>query len=169
MYVYYFGLPILTLAAVIDAGVMVQLRYLNGQPSLLLILVISWGLLNELRDALPWAVMGGAIADLLSVAPTGSTSLGLVLALILIYGVFGKISRRNLIIPPIAVGVGTVITQLVVMLILILSGWGVPVTDAILRWILPSMLFNFVGVLFVFRLMGWIVEFFRPPPSVLQT
>ncbi|HLA45125.1 MAG TPA: rod shape-determining protein MreD, partial [Aggregatilineales bacterium] len=82
MYIYYIGFPLLLLAAIIDASVLVQIRYLNGQPALLLMLVISWALLNDLPESLPWAVMGGIFADLLSVSLLGTSSLALVMAVV---------------------------------------------------------------------------------------
>jgi len=163
MYVYYIGLPLLLLAAVIDASVLVQVRYLNGQPSLLLLLIVSWGLLNELPDSLPWAVMGGIFADLLSVAPLGASSLGFVLALAAVNSLFGRITRRNLGVPLVAVVVATVVYQAVVLVLLLFSGWSASPLGALLRWVLPTVVFNFLGILVVFRSLALVVEFFRPP------
>jgi rod shape-determining protein MreD len=165
MHVYYIGFPVLLLAAVIDASVLVHLRYLNGQPSLLLMLVVSWALLNDVSDALPWAVMGGVLADLLSVTPTGTTSLAFSLVVLAVTSSFGRVSRRNVVFPPLAISMGTVIYQVVLIAVLILAGWEVPPGGAALRWLLPSLAYNFLGILVVFRIMGALVEFFRPPAT----
>jgi rod shape-determining protein MreD len=165
MHVYYIGFPVLLLAAVIDASVLVQLRYLNGQPSLLLMLVVSWALLNDISDALPWAVMGGVLADLLSVTPTGTTSLALSLVVLAVTSIFGRVSRRNVVLPPLAVSMGTVIYVVVLVAVLVVAGWSIPPGGAALRWLLPSLAFNFIGILIIFRIMGALVEFFRPPAA----
>jgi len=165
MYVYYIGFPVLMLAAVIDASVLVQLRYLNGQPSLLLMLVVSWALLNDISDSLPWAVMGGVMADLLSVTPTGTSSLAFSLVVLAVVSTFGRVSRRNLVLPSLAVSMGTVIYSVVLAIVLLVAGWSVPPGGAALRWMLPSLAFNFIGILVVFRIMGALVEFFRPPTA----
>lgn len=163
MIVYGLGLPILMLAAVIDASVMVQLRYMNGQPSLLLLIVTSWALLNELPDALPWALMGGIFADLLSVTPLGASSLALAVGVILVAVFLGRATRKNWVLPPIAVALTTVMYQGIIVVVLILFGWSVPLFGAGLRWVLPTLVFNLIGILVVFRVMGVVVEFFRPP------
>jgi len=165
MYVYYIGFPVLLLAAVIDASVLVELRYLNGQPSLLLMLVVSWALLNDVADALPWAVMGGVLADLLSVTPTGATSLALSLVVLAVTSAFGRVSRRNVVFPPVAAGIGTVIYVIVLLAVLTLAGWSIPPGGAVARWLAPSLVFNLIGILVVFRTMGALVEFFRPPAA----
>lgn len=167
MYIYTMGFPVLMLAAVIDASVLVQVRYLNGQPSLLLMILVSWALLNELRDALPWAILGGIFADLLSVAPLGASSLGYVLVMLALASLFGRVGRRNLLFPPLAALLATVIYQSVILVMLILTGWTMPLPGVALRWMLPSLVFNLIGVVIVFRVMGSIVEFFRPPVAPL--
>jgi hypothetical protein len=58
-----------------------------------------------------------------------------------------------------------VIYQIVLVAVLVLAGWTVPPGGAALRWLLPWLAFNFLGVLVVFRIMGALVEFFRPPAT----
>ncbi|MBZ0304698.1 MAG: rod shape-determining protein MreD, partial [Anaerolineae bacterium] len=142
MTIYAVGIPLFMVAAVIDASVLSHLRYLNGQPSLVLILVVSWGLLNELSDALPWAFIGGLFVDLLSVTPTGTSSFAYVLAVTLILFYAGQVGRRNLVIPPAAAILTTLLHQGVVLAVLILQGNSFPVFRAILTWTIPTLLFN---------------------------
>jgi rod shape-determining protein MreD len=160
---YAIGAPLLMLAAVIDASVLSHLRYANGQPSLLLLILAAWVLLVSLDEALPWAIMGGIFADLLSVTPTGASSLGFVLMMLALKFNFGQVGRRNWVLPPLAVILGTLIYQAVVLVFLILSGWAVSPLGALLRWMLPSLVMNALGMVIVFGVMGRVVEFFRPP------
>ncbi len=163
MTIYLVGIPLLMIAAVIDASVLTYVSYLNGSPSLLVMLITSWALLNPLSDALPWAVIGGIFADLLAVTPLGTSSLAFCLATILIDSWFGLVGRRNIIFPPLAVLLTTIILQVITLGVLIVFGWSVPIFEAVLRWVLPTLVFNFLGVLVVFRIMGAVVGFFRPP------
>lgn len=167
MIVYAIGIPLLMISAVIDNSVMNYIRYLNGQPSLTVMLVVSWGLLNPLRDAIPWAVIGGIFLDLLSVTPTGTTSLGFLLSLLVLASSIGQVGGRNILLPPIASSMATVIVQSVILLILVLDGWGFGLINTILTWMIPTLIFNAVGILVVFRIMGIIIEFFRPPPRLV--
>ena len=168
MYIYYIGFPLLLLAAIIDASVLVQIRYLNGQPALLLMLVISWALLNDLPESLPWAVMGGIFADLLSVSLLGPSSLALVIAVVIVSAIFGQISRRNLVIPPLSIALATMVYQSVwLVLVILTTGRSIPIPGAVVNWMLPSVVFNFLGILIVFRIMGTLAEFFRAPAAAL--
>ncbi len=165
MSIYYLGLPLLIFVAVFDAGVMGQIRVLNGQPSLMVMVLVAWVLLNHLDDALPWAVMGGILVDLLSVAPLGASSLAFVLMMVAIHNLFGLVGRRNIIFPPLAAALGTVIYLGILWVLLLISGWSSPPIGAFLRWILPTAAFNFLGILFVFRPLGLILAALRPPTT----
>ncbi len=168
MTIYVVGFPVLMLAAVIDASVLSYVSYLNGHPSLLLMIVTSWALLNNFSESLPWAVMGGIFADLLAVTPLGTTSLALCIATLLVGGIFGPVGRRNILFPPLAILLATVVVQVITLGVLIVSGWSVPILGAVLRWVLPTLVFNFLGVIVVFRVMGAVVAFFRPPNVTLD-
>lgn len=167
MIIYYIGIPLLMLAAVIDSSVLVQLRYLNGQPSLLLMMIVAWGLLNNLGDGLVWAVIGGIFADLMSTAPTGTSSLGYSIALMVLAATMGQVGRRNIVLPFVAGAIATIILQTVTFGILLFSGSALPIRPVITTWIIPSMVFNAIGIIIVFRIMGGIIEFFRPPKVTL--
>ena len=167
MIIYYLGIPLLMLAAVIDSSVLVEIRYLNGQPSLLLMMIVAWGLLNSLGDGLAWAFIGGIFADLMSATPTGTSSLGYSLALIVLAITMGRVGRRNLILPLIAGAIATVILQSVTFGVLAVNGYSLPIRPVITTWMLPSMIFNALGIILVFRIMGGIIEFFRPPKVTL--
>ncbi|NJL95491.1 MAG: rod shape-determining protein MreD [Anaerolineae bacterium] len=163
MVVYVVGLLLLSVAAVLDASVLSFFRIANGQPSLVLLLVVAWGLLNDLADGLPWALIGGILADLVSVTPTGTSSLAFTLSLALFASVFGQVGRRNLLIPPLAVGIATALWHAVILLVLTVMGMGVPVDQAFITWTLPSLIFNAVAMLVVFRVMGGILALLAPP------
>lgn len=167
MGLYLIGIPLLMVAAALDASVMYQLRVLNGQPSLVLMIIVSWGLLNPPSEAMPWAFIGGVCADLLSIVPLGASSLAFGLVLLLNYNLFGRIGKNNLIFPLAAIILGTLIYQTLLIFILIVFGWSIPVLSALLRWLLPSMIYNLIFVLIIFRSMASIVEFLRPPQSAL--
>ncbi|MCL4880050.1 MAG: rod shape-determining protein MreD [Anaerolineae bacterium] len=163
MTIYAVGIPLFMIAAVIDSSVFSHLRYLNGQPSLVLVLVVAWGLLNELPDSLPWAFIGGLFVDLLSVTPTGTSSLAYVLALTILAFYVGQIGWRNILVPPLAVIFTTALYQVVVLTMLIVQGNSFPVFRTILTWTIPSLVFNTLLILPMFRLMGRILDFLRPP------
>lgn len=163
MIIYAVGIPLLMFAAAIDASVFTQLRYLNGQPSLVLILIVGWTLLNELPEALAWAFLGGLFADVLSVTPIGTSSFAYVLAATILTTYLGQVGRRNFLVPIVAVIFTTLVHQVVVLAILLVQGNSFPLFQVVLTWTIPCIAFNVILVYPIFRVMGRILVFFRPP------
>jgi len=164
---YYIGFPILFIAATLDASFFAGVQVQYGHPSLVLVFIVSWALLTPPSDAIPWALMGGVLADLLSIAPLGASSLAYVLAVGAIHTTFGQIHHRNILFPPLAAALATTISHIVLFIILILFGHIGFSIEALLGWVLPSTLLNLLLIIPVFRIMGRIVAFFRPQTQTL--
>jgi len=75
----FLAFPILMLAAVLQAVLLPQTPLIGGGPNLIFVLVMAWALNAPLREAVFWAMVGGLASDLLSAAPLGTSSLGLVI------------------------------------------------------------------------------------------
>ncbi|MBI5931704.1 MAG: rod shape-determining protein MreD [Chloroflexi bacterium] len=162
MAIYYIGFPFLMIVAVLDATFMQLFRLWGGAPSLMLMVMVSWALVADLEDALPWAVMGGVMRDLLSVAPTGSSAVAFVIIVIIIDRIFPKISWHNIAIPPPTILVASYIYGLMMFGFLRLAGWDVPFFNGLWYIILPGAVINVMGILVVFRLIGGVNNFLRP-------
>lgn len=158
----YIGIPILILAAILDATVMAEFRIGNGAPDLVFLLVISWALLANLRDAMFWAVVGGVAQDMFSVAPLGASALGLVVVVFLSDLAFGQISRRNILIPPLVALVGTVIYHLGIILALQMVSISVPLTRGLVYVTVPTLVYNTILIIPVFRLVARIHFWLTP-------
>lgn len=151
----YIGIPILLLAAVINATIMPELRLGNGTADLVFLLVMSWALLADVRDAMLWAVIGGMLQDVLSIAPLGTSALGLVIVAFAADAVFGTVSRGNLIVPLVVAGVGTFVYQMITLLLLRMLGLSaVGLGQGLVYVMVPSTTMNVLLILPVFRLMG---------------
>lgn len=151
----YIGIPILLLAAVIDATIMPELRLGNGTADLVFLMVMSWALLADVRDALLWAVVGGAAQDLLSVAPLGTSALGLVIVAYAADAIFGNVSRGNLLVPLVVVAVGTAVYHLITLTLLQVLGLSaVGLGQGLVYVTLPATILNTILILPVYRLMG---------------
>jgi rod shape-determining protein MreD len=158
----YIGIPILLVAAVLNATVMAQFRVWQGAPDLVFLLVVSWALLANFRDALLWAVIGGVLQDLLSIAPLGTSALGLVVIVFVSDTLFGQISRNNLVVPPLVVAAGTLIYHLAALGVLWLVDIQVPVGRGLLYATLPTLIYNLLFILPVFRLVGLVHSWLSP-------
>lgn len=168
MAVYYIGVPLLALAAVFDTTILTLFRVWGGGPNLLLVVVVSWALLVDVRQALPWAIMGGVFRDLLSVAPAGASALMLVLAVVAIDTYLPKLDWRNVVIPPIVVGLVTLYYDISILGILVLSGRPIPEFATLYYAILPGIIENMLLAVVIFRLIGVTNAFLRPSRPGIQ-
>lgn len=150
----YLGIPLLLIAAVLNATVMPEFRIGGGAPDLVLIIVVSWALLSDVREAMVWSVVGGVLQDWLSVAPLGTSALGLVIVVFAADAIFGTVSRRNFVVPPLVAAGGTLVYHLIILSVLWLVGINVPVDRGIGYVTLPTMLYNAVLIYPIFRLLG---------------
>lgn len=162
MSLYYIGLPFLMIIAVLDATFMKIFQMWGGAPNLMLMVIVSWALITELDEALPWAVMGGIMRDLLSVAPTGSSALAFIIIVVAIDIVFPPISWRNVVIAPAVVFISTFVYDAVLVILLTVAGYSRPILYGFLYFSLPAAVENLIMVLFVFRTMGSLNAFLRP-------
>ncbi len=76
---YFLAIPILSLAAVLQATLLPRLNLIGTGPNLAYIIVIAWALRAPLQQAVFWALVGGITGDLLSAQPLGTSPLGLAL------------------------------------------------------------------------------------------
>ena len=72
-------LPVLVLLGLVQTSLVPGIRVGTAQPEVVLVWVVSWAVIRGRGEALPWAVAGGLILDLLSQLPPGSHLLALVL------------------------------------------------------------------------------------------
>lgn len=158
----YVGIPLLLVAAILDATVMVELRIGNGAPDLVFLLVVSWALLATAQEAALWALVGGVLHDMLSVAPLGTSSLGLVLVVFAADALFGDVRRGNLLVPPLVAAVGTVVYHLGILVVLRMVGYAVPTGRGLAYVTLPTLVYNAILIVPVFRTMGLVHLWLTP-------
>ncbi len=158
----YIGLPAVLVAAILDASVMQELRIGGGAPDLVFLVVISWALLADVNDAMLWGVVGGAIRDTLSIAPIGASALGLVVVAFAADALFGDVRRTNLLIPPLVMGVGTVLYHLGLLIVLRLDGHTIPLDVGLLNVTLPTVIYHVLLSVPVFRLVGLAHDWLTP-------
>ena len=158
----YVGIPLLLVAALLNATLMAELRLGGGAPDLVFLVVISWALLGDAREAMWWAVIGGVAQDLLSMAPLGASSLGLVIVAFAADALFGDVPRSNLIVPPLVAAAGTVIYHVVLIGVLRLESLVMPLGQGMAYVTLPTLIFHALLAIPAFRLMGMVHYWLTP-------
>lgn len=152
----FLSLPILMLAAALQVTVMPQISVLGGRPDIVFLLVSAWSLNTSLEQGVVWAFVGGICKDLLSAAPIGTSIVGMLLIIFAIHAVRQQLFSVGFLTLVWVSVLGTVIQQLSILTILLLTGfqpiyadqlgYGV-VLGQIRLFIVPSIVYNLIGII----------------------
>ncbi|HRE49720.1 MAG TPA: rod shape-determining protein MreD [Aggregatilineales bacterium] len=154
----YSGLPLLVLAAVLQGAVLPEFRIGGAGFDLVLLIVLSWTILMGAEEGAIWAVVGGLLHDLAGGRLLGTGAVAMVAASGAVSLIFNEVGRGNLIVPPLAAAVGTVVFQTVLIVVLNVFGSSVPVFYALVNVTLISVLYNVPLMIVVFRVVGWLAR-----------
>lgn len=150
------GLPLMFLAALLQATVFAQLRplLLGGAPDLVLVLVMAWSILDPDREGMWWAFFGGLMLDLFSGTPLGLTS-ALMIPIAFVVGASESAAyRANLALPALLWAGASLGYHLGLLLLLrIFAGVALPFGEALLRLALPSIVLNVLLIIPAFKLL----------------
>jgi rod shape-determining protein MreD len=155
------SLPILVVAAALQASLAPQIRVLGGSPDFVLLTVLSWSANSEFDEALTWAIVGGIVQDLLSAAPTGTSAVGMI---VLVFGVHlfnQRLYGVGFILLALLVVGGTVLKETITALILAIAGMYGDYLTAFSYVIVPSALYNLALLAPTYWLLRRIQKFFR--------
>lgn len=150
----YWSLPLVALAVILQATVIPQIRILGGQPDLIFLMTLSWSIHGRLEQSVTWAFVGGIAQDLMSAAPLGTSTLGLIL---MVFGV-DMIKQQVysvgfMLLGALVIG-GTILIKVSQMLVLSMSGFNVPFIESFLYVIIPSIAYNLVFIAPVY----WVIR-----------
>lgn len=145
---YVFGLIFLPLFAILENSVLVDLRLLDGQASLVLVAVIAWSWHSDLTEAIFWAFVGGIALDLLNpIMPIGVSVIAplvMVFAVKTIERLFYQVSIFALIA---FVVVGTFFHSFIIFGGFAFQGIAIPLAEYFGAYTIPTLTFNLIGTL----------------------
>lgn len=150
----FLGFPLLLLAAVLQTTMLTELRLGEGGLDLVLLLILSWTLLAGFEESFSWCLFGGILIDLLNGTPVGMTALVYAVMAFVVSTIFGKVSRNNLFMPPIITIVATLVFYTGMIIMLTLQSKAIPLVHTLIYVVLPTIAFNVLLSLPVFRLLG---------------
>jgi rod shape-determining protein MreD len=142
----FLSLPLLAVAAALQATLVPQIRLLGGGPDLVFLVVLAWAINADLQQAILWAFVGGICQDLLSAAPLGTSVLGL---LVLIFGISGlgrQFTSIGFLLIIGAVLFGTLANHVVTLLALAVSGYAVDWALSLSYITAPTILYNLLVI-----------------------
>jgi rod shape-determining protein MreD len=158
----FLSIPLLALAAALQASVIPQFSILGGRPDLIFLMVIAWALNSSLEEGVIWAFAGGILKDLLSAVPTGTSVVGLVILVFAVTYVRQQIYRVSIISLVWITLLGGLLQQLIILVIMMLTGFQpaylnrlglAPLLSDFTYVILPTMIYNLVLIFPVYWLI----------------
>jgi rod shape-determining protein MreD len=142
----FLSIPILAIAAALQASLIPQIRILSGGPDLVFLLVLTWAINSKLEEGVIWAFAGGIMLDLLSYNPTGTSVLGLLILVFAISGLGQQVYRIGFITLVGLVLAGTIIHQLVIMLILFWTDYPIDWALSFSEVVAPTAFYNLIFI-----------------------
>ncbi len=152
----YLVVPLLASAAILQATIVPHLAILGVFADLPLLVVASWGLLRGAKEGIVWGFVAGLAVDLLSGAPFGAATLGLIAAGFLSGLGQVTVGRTHLALSAVVVFLATIAYDVLFLLVIQISGGAATWVDSLVRLILPSAVLNAVLAPVVFLFLRWL-------------
>lgn len=159
----FLSIPVLLIAAVLQASLIPRLDLPGGGPNLTYVVVLAWSLNAPVGQAAVWAFLGGLFNDILSIIPLGTSSFGLVLLIYLISGLGTQVYRLGFLLLIFMSVFGTLVYELgrIVLIDLYRFVGFIPSTAPLqINWaadltstVFPTMVYNFALILPVYVLL----------------
>jgi rod shape-determining protein MreD len=142
-------------AAVMEATFMPQVRVLGGEPDLLFLLALTWIVRAPLAEGMVIAFVGGISADLLSAAPLGLSSAGLLLIVFAYDAVREQLVGVGFLTVIGFALLGTLLVKLVAFIGMTIAGFALPPLQTFSYTILPTMVYNLVLLIPAYIVVRW--------------
>lgn len=153
---YYLSVPLLALAAALQSTLIPQLRIAQGQPDLVLLLVLSWSFRSRLEEGLTWAFIGGIFQDLLSLTPLGTSSLSLIIISYSAHSIGEQLYSLNPLVVTLAGLFSTVGKYSLTFIVFLFIGLRPDLLSSIRYVFLPTLLYNLVLLLPIYGFVRFI-------------
>lgn len=157
------GIPLFLIAALFQATVFPQFRVFDGQPDLLVVLVLAWSIIDQGQEGVAWAFVGGFVLDLFSGAPLGISSLALIPVAFFINIFEAQLYRESVILPIALIAGGAAIYHILYLILLrFLAGYQVFWSDALLFVALPSIIIDMILIVPILQVLGYVYDQSHP-------
>lgn len=155
-------LLILMSVVALQSSLAPYIRLFSGQPNLVLLIVIAWALDIDWREAFSWALIGGVLQDLMSIAPLGTSALPLIVAVFVAKQLDRQFEGLSILIYFFVAVVASLAAQVVLFVGLGLVGYPIDFVPTIRYFLLPTMAYQIALALPVYLAVRWFQRITRP-------
>lgn len=155
-------IPFFFLVAIAQTVWMPLFSIAGIRVDLALVLVVAWGLQNPVGEAAIGGFIAGVFLDLISGLPLGTQTIALTAVGWLMGLVPLNVFQENVLLPPAAMIIATLVYNLFVLGILAALNTSISWSDYLLRVTLPSAILNTIAFPFIYLPLQWSTR--RRPP-----
>lgn len=156
------AIPILGFMVILQSAVFSQIQLLYGTTDLILIIVVAWAVQDRVTTAWHWGIIAGLLASLATAVP----AFAIIPTYVLITGIAIYMRRifwqRPLLAMITASVLGTLVSQIITVVVLVIDGTSIPVIEAFYLITIPSVLLNLLLAVPIYALMGDLANWLYP-------
>jgi len=156
------AIPILGFMVILQSAVFSQIQLLYGTTDLILIIVVAWAVQERVTTAWHWGILAGLLASLATAVP----AFAIIPTYVLITGIAIYMRRifwqRPLLAMITATVLGTLASQIITVVVLVIDGTSIPVIEAFYLITIPSVLLNLLLAVPIYALMGDLANWLYP-------
>jgi rod shape-determining protein MreD len=157
--------PVVALLAILQTSLVPRLTLGAARPQLVMTWIVCWAVVRGRGEAMPWAIFGGLLLDLLSQMPPGAHLLAMT-AVTFLADLGHKVMQGSTVLFALAaVFAASLAYGIVLVGVLALSGHSVQVADTVILDVLPGAVFNLAVLIPIFLVQRALDR--RFPVSVL--
>jgi rod shape-determining protein MreD len=138
------AIPVLALAFMLQTAVFSRITLFSGAADIILLILITWALQEQVQSAWHWAALAGLMASFVSGLPPLTLLGAYLLAVILARYVLRQIWQTPLLALFTVTFFATLLLHLITYLTLSLRGTSLPFADSLALITLPSVFLNFL-------------------------
>ena len=148
-----FAAAALGLGALLQATLASRMPVFGARVDIVLLMVVIWAITRELREAVVWGLLGGALLDLFSAAPFGTSVLALGVVAVVASWLNQLFRRSQILALFILVPISTVVCNLLRALVMQRLGWPIDYPATVALVVLPSCLVNTLAAPVVYAVL----------------
>lgn len=161
----WFWFPVLVVLTILQTSLVPALQLGPATPQLVLTWVVCWAVIRGRGEAVPWAVAGGLVLDLVSQMPPGAHLLALTAVTFLADLGHRVMQGSTFLFAAAAVFAGSLLYGLVLLAVLAVTGRHPDIATATVLEVMPGALYNLAVLVPVFFIQRALDR--RFPVSVL--
>jgi rod shape-determining protein MreD len=148
------AIPILVLAFMLQTAVVSRITLISGSADLILLLLITWALQQQVQSSVHWAALAGLLAAFVSGLPPFVLMFAYILTVLLARYVLRQTWHTPLLALFTVIFFSTLLLHFITYVALFLGGTFLPFGDALAFITLPSIFLNFLLALPVHSLIS---------------